>query len=59
MTSTDLISTTEARDILGLKERSSVRRMVERGALTPIYSGRVLLFNRADVERLANERNTR
>lgn len=52
----DLISTDEACEILGVTARSSITRMVTRGELTPAHNGRVLLFQRADVLRLRDER---
>jgi len=51
-----LITTAQAMIMLKLSATSSVTRMVERGELTPIYAGRVLLFDRDDVERLAKQR---
>lgn len=61
MAPTDEITTREALKILGLKNASSISRLVERQKLTPsrtLNVGRhgMFMFWRADVERLAEQR---
>jgi hypothetical protein len=56
--SSDLVSTREAMEILGYKNASSVARMVYERRLAPAYQsgkGGVYVFWRADVQRLAAE----
>jgi len=56
----DLVTTGEALDILGMSSPTSVSRLVQAGRLVPATKLPGLrgayLFNRSDVERLAQER---
>lgn len=56
----DLITTDEARQLLGYARHSSVTRLVESGQLTPIRKlpglRGAFVFARRDVERLAAKR---
>jgi predicted site-specific integrase-resolvase len=56
----DVVGSNEATQILGLTDKSTISRYVAAGKLTPVMQlpGKrgAFIFNRADVERLRDER---